>query len=196
MLFLFFFFLMIRRPPRSTLFPYTTALPICGDVQGSGNIEYSIPIVGPVTARLFFDGGTEGVVRRDGLRLDATGFSDLVSKFRNAGLTNRLPIARGSNFRLRGSTGIEFSVQLPIVQAPFRVYYAYNIHRLHESISAQQPFIDQSEINFLKDPSTFPDPTIYPLQIAPQLNFLANNPGRLNYFEPKTTFRFTVSRTF
>src|SRR5438874_10152414 len=23
------FFLMIRRPPRSTLFPYTTALPIC-----------------------------------------------------------------------------------------------------------------------------------------------------------------------
>src|SRR5687767_15282827 len=25
---LFFFFLMIRRPPRSTLFPYTTALPI------------------------------------------------------------------------------------------------------------------------------------------------------------------------
>src|SRR5471030_3355700 len=26
--FLFFFFLMIRRPPRSTLFPYTTLLPI------------------------------------------------------------------------------------------------------------------------------------------------------------------------
>src|SRR2546421_4343148 len=25
-----FFFLMIRRPPRSTLFPYTNALPICG----------------------------------------------------------------------------------------------------------------------------------------------------------------------
>src|SRR3712207_8489547 len=26
---LLFFFLMIRRPPRSTLFPYTTPLPIC-----------------------------------------------------------------------------------------------------------------------------------------------------------------------
>src|SRR3989440_13079002 len=26
---LFFFFLMIRRPPRSTLFPYNDALPIC-----------------------------------------------------------------------------------------------------------------------------------------------------------------------
>src|SRR6266568_5910707 len=27
MLFIFFFFLMIRRPPRSTLFPYTTLFP-------------------------------------------------------------------------------------------------------------------------------------------------------------------------
>src|SRR5256885_14316501 len=149
MLFLFFFFLMIRRPPRSTLFPYTTALPICGDVQGSGNIEYSIPIVGPVTARLFFDGGTDGIVRRDGLRLDPTGFADLVSKFPNAGLTNRLPIARGTNFRLRGSTGVEFSVQLPIVQAPFRLYYAYNVHRLREEIVANAPYIDPAQIQFL-----------------------------------------------
>ena len=29
--FVFFFFLMIRRPPRSTLFPYTDALPIFAD---------------------------------------------------------------------------------------------------------------------------------------------------------------------
>src|SRR6266536_3948371 len=28
--FLFFFFLMIRRPPRSTLFPYTTLFRSCG----------------------------------------------------------------------------------------------------------------------------------------------------------------------
>jgi hypothetical protein len=40
------------------------------------------------------------------------------------------------------------------------------------------------------------DPTIYSQQIAPQLANIMNNPGRLNYFEPKTTFRFTVSRTF
>src|SRR3712207_7417772 len=33
-----FFFLMIRRPPRSTLFPYTDALPICPvpEVAGRG----------------------------------------------------------------------------------------------------------------------------------------------------------------
>src|SRR3712207_9137173 len=31
---LFFFFLMIRRPPRSTLFPYTTLFRSCGRAEG------------------------------------------------------------------------------------------------------------------------------------------------------------------
>src|SRR5689334_24995482 len=34
--FLFFFFLMIRRPPRSTLFPYTTLFRSCGDGRSRG----------------------------------------------------------------------------------------------------------------------------------------------------------------
>src|SRR2546429_8267365 len=38
-----FFFLMIRRPPRSTLFPYTNALPICDAPVRPGPI-------GPVAA--------------------------------------------------------------------------------------------------------------------------------------------------
>src|SRR2546430_13892476 len=33
-LFLFFFFLMIRRPPRSTLFPYTTLFRSVGELSG------------------------------------------------------------------------------------------------------------------------------------------------------------------
>src|SRR2546422_9292073 len=36
LLFIFFFFLMIRRPPRSTLFPYTTLFRSRGDVRGGG----------------------------------------------------------------------------------------------------------------------------------------------------------------
>jgi outer membrane protein insertion porin family len=174
---------------------YSATLP-GGDLQSSGNVEYSIPIVGPVIARLFFDGGTDGILRRDALHLDPTGFSNLTTQFPGAGLTNRLPIQSGTNFRLRGSTGIEFSVQLPIVQAPFRVYYAYNVNRLHEQITAKSPFIDPNEVSFLKNAFNGIDPTIFPLQIEPQLNSLFNNPGRLLYFEPKTTFRFTVSRTF
>jgi len=87
-------------------------------------------------------------------------------------------------------------VQLPIIQAPFRIYYAYNVHRLHQELIAKQPFIEPSEKAFLRNAFNGIDPTIYPLQIKPQLDFIQNNPGRLNYFEPLTTFRFTVSRTF
>jgi len=181
---------------------YTATLP-GGDLQSSGNIEYRIPIVGPVHASLFFDGGTDGILNSGALHLNPQALDptqinppSLASQFPNANLTGKLPIASGTNFRLRGSTGIEFGVQLPIVQAPFRIYYAYNVNRLHSEIIAKQPFIEPNEINFLKNAFNGLDPTIYPQQIAPQLNFLLNNPGRLNYFEPKTTFRFTVGKTF
>ncbi|HKV63526.1 MAG TPA: outer membrane protein assembly factor BamA [Candidatus Acidoferrum sp.] len=182
---------------------YVATLP-GGDLQSFGNFEYRIPIVGStVTAGLFADVGTDGVVRHSALQLSSEGFQSLVGpggQFPNAvkldGLTQQLAIAPGTNFRLRASTGIEFVVQLPIIQAPFRIYYAYNVHRLHDQLVAKQPFIEPNEISSLKTQFNALDPTIYPLQIQPQLDFIQNNPGRLNYFEPKTTFRFTVSRTF
>src|SRR5438067_6926822 len=39
--FLFFFFLMIRRPPRSTLFPYTTLFRSCGVAWRSSTLAPS-----------------------------------------------------------------------------------------------------------------------------------------------------------
>src|SRR3989442_14618267 len=41
----FFFFLMIRRPPRSTLFPYTTLFrsPVVSVAEREGAIPYDIP---------------------------------------------------------------------------------------------------------------------------------------------------------
>jgi outer membrane protein insertion porin family len=174
---------------------YVATLP-GGDIQTAGNVEYRIPIVGPVTAALFFDGGTVGIARPSALQLDPTGFATLTQQFPGSNVKQQLTIAPNTNFRLRGSTGIEFVVQLPIVQAPFRVYYAYNVHRLYEQIVAPAPFIDPNEVKFLKNAFSTIDPAIFPLQIQPQLNAIINNPGRLDYFEPKTTFRFTVSRTF
>src|SRR5260370_11666366 len=53
---------------------YTATLP-GGDLQGFGNIEYRIPIVGPVQAALFFDGGTNGILNRSGLKLDPSALS-------------------------------------------------------------------------------------------------------------------------
>jgi len=190
---------------------YVATLP-GGDLQGFGNFEYRIPIVGStVTAGLFADAGTVGVLRRSALQLSTSGFQNLQSQFPSAvsqnGLTQQLGLAPGTNFRLRGSTGIEFVVQLPIIQAPFRIYYAYNVHRLHDQLIAKQPFLEPDELRSLcnnfgggsgcnatpMNPLSFSQ---YALEIAPELNFIQNNPGRLNYFEPKTTFRFTVSRTF
>ncbi|HET8924248.1 MAG TPA: outer membrane protein assembly factor BamA [Candidatus Acidoferrum sp.] len=170
---------------------YTITFP-GGDTQGYGNFEYRIPIVGPVTAAFFVDAGTNGILRKNALRLDPTGFSNLNTQFSGAGLKEQLSIAPGTNFRPRGSAGIEFVVQLPIIQAPFRIYYAYNVHRLHSQLVAPPDFINPSEKTFLKN--TYPD--IFGSQIKPTLDRLVLNPGSLNYFEPQRTFRFTVSRTF
>ncbi len=201
---------------------YVATLP-GGDLQGFGNLEYRIPIVGPVTAGFFADTGTDGILRHNALQLNPSGFQNLMLPgafpfatnspndpnplHRGDNLTQQLAIASGTNFRLRGSAGIEFVVQLPIVQAPFRIYYAYNVHRLHEQLVAKQPYINPAElvskcVDFGGGPGCYSDPmqplsfSQYAREIAPLLQNIQNNPGRLNYFEPKTTFRFTVSRTF
>ena len=192
---------------------YTISFP-GGDTQGYGNIGYRIPIIGNTfQTELFFDGGTNGIVRKGALRLDPTGFKNLtdpLNGFPDApNLTQQLSIARGTNFRLRGSTGIEFVVQLPIIQAPFRVYYAYNVHRLHSRVIAPNNFIEPSLICDRQHdglpacptgvqlgyyPANLPD--VFDNQMKPILQQLLLNPGSLNYFEPARTFRFTVSRTF
>lgn len=165
-----------------------------GDLQGVGNFEYRIPIVGPVSMALFVDAGTNGILKRDGLQLDPTGLDNLRSKFPNATIDSRLGLASGSNFRLRASTGIEFVVQLPIVNAPFRLYYALNPYRFHQTIVAPGGAFNADDPNLLALQSRLPG--VFQDRVAPLLdNFLLTS-GRLNFFEPKRTIRFTVSRTF
>jgi outer membrane protein insertion porin family len=182
----------LQRAFRVPILTYTATLP-GGDIQTSGNIEYRIPIVGPVTASLFVDGGTDGIVRQSALKLNPSGLTNLQQQFPGSNVSGQLSIAGGTNFRLRGSTGIEFGVQLPIVQAPFRIYYAYNLNRLHSEILSPPDYINPSELALLK--GTLP-PEVYNTQVLPLLQEFSLNPGRLNYFEPKTTFRFTVGKTF
>jgi outer membrane protein insertion porin family len=170
---------------------YTATLP-GGDYQTSGNIEYRIPIAGPVTMSLFGDVGTDGILKTSALHLDPTGIAEIASTFPQAPQTKTLGIYPGTNFRIRDSVGLEFGVNLPIVQAPFRIYYAYNLNRLYSQIAAPDPYTNP--VTRAAWENTL-GPQIWNGQIVPQLNFL-NNPGRLNYFEPKTTFRFTVGKTF
>jgi len=51
------------------------------------------------------------------------------------------------------------------VQAPFRIYYAYNVHRLSEELVAQNPFFNQTDINNLKLTLQSVDPTLFPFVV-------------------------------
>jgi outer membrane protein insertion porin family len=87
-------------------------------------------------------------------------------------------IAAGTQ-KMRISTGIEFQVVLPIVQAPFRVYWAYNPYVLQQYL---QPPIAM-------DRSLFPNQTTF-------VNAVQTYSPAYPYYEKKSTFRFTIGRTF
>jgi outer membrane protein insertion porin family len=162
-----------------------------GDTQGVANAEYRIPIAGPVTIAAFTDVGTTGVLKRNQLTLDPTNFSSLATQFPGSSLSNSLPLAAGSNFRLRASAGVELVVNLPVLNAPFRIFWSYNFRRL-----AQQIVAPTSVFNIPASVKQGLPFDAYQSQILPQINNDLANSGRINYFEPLRTFRFTVSRTF
>ncbi|MBI4483594.1 MAG: outer membrane protein assembly factor BamA [Acidobacteria bacterium] len=83
-----------------------------GDALVVVNTEYRIPIVGPLTLAPFFDVGTTGVVSQSQLGnfLGAT-------KIRFLGNTD---------FVWRASTGLELQFLLPVINAPFRLIFAFN----------------------------------------------------------------------
>jgi len=170
-----------------------------GDMEGVGNFEYRIPIAGPVSVTLFADAGTTGIVDKSALRLDPTGVANINSQFPLVNQQSQLQIAPGTNFHPRASTGIEFNINLPIVQAPFRLYWAYNPVRFHQTIVAPFDSINMTNLYLQCRVLGLTDPlkpnSCDPIILTPLSPYLVN-PGRLDYFEPRSTFRFTVSRTF
>ena len=176
-----------------------------GDTQGVMNLEYRIPIAGPVAMSLFNDIGTVGTLRKGGLLLDNTGIQNINQQFPLANQQAQLQMAPGTNFKLRDSAGIEFIVNLPIVQAPFRIYYSYNPLRIHQTLYAPNAQVNgqnlalQCKASGLTNPLYPFDPNSWQTSCSPAVVTAVAPifaPSGLNYFEPKTTFRFTVSRTF
>ncbi len=149
-----------------------------GDTQGILNFEYRIPIFGPVTMALFFDAGINRIMYRDQLRLNQDRIDQLNSLFPQAAFNNKVQIASGTQ-NIRMSTGIEFQVLLPIVQAPFRIYYALNPSRVYENI--QTPVA--------ADRSYFPNAATY-------ANAIGTYGLSYPFHEKRGTFRFTIGRTF
>jgi outer membrane protein insertion porin family len=177
---------------------YTITFP-GADLQSVANFEYRIPIAGPVSMTLFTDVGTDGIVNKDALKLNSSGVENINQQFPLVNQGQQLQIASGTNFKIRDSTGIEFNINIPIVQAPFRIYWAYNPLRVHETIIAPFDNINLKNLYGTCQAMGLTDP-LHPNQCDPsvlyQIQPVLQNPGRLNYFEPRSTFRFTVSRTF
>ena len=149
-----------------------------GDTVGVGNVEYRIPIFGPVTLAIFGDAGVDKLSRGSQLQLNADRISQLDGLFPEASFSNRAVVAAGTQIP-RISTGLEIQVLMPVVNAPFRVYWAYNPMRVDRNL--QPPIV--------ADRSYFPNAATFS-------NALAQFGQSVPFFEQASTFRFTIGRTF
>jgi outer membrane protein insertion porin family len=185
---------------RSVTVPVSRIVVPGADTNLIGNVEYRVPIVGPVTMAAFFDVGLNFIARESQLRLtdrqfdtlnatpfgcpNISGFPDFTcSGTQTLSFDRTIRPADGTNYVPRASTGLELQVILPVLNAPFRIYYAYN------------PFLLDTRIpspgRITRD--MFPDGTLG------DFNFQRATQGfspdyRLK--EPRKTFRFTVATTF
>ncbi|HLJ47035.1 MAG TPA: outer membrane protein assembly factor BamA [Bryobacteraceae bacterium] len=149
-----------------------------GDTNIVTNFEYRIPIVGPVTLAAFVDAGVDKLSLASQLKLNPGRIDQLNAEFPQAGFTGKAYIAPGTQ-KMRMSTGLEIQVLMPVVNAPFRVYWAYNPSVVREYL---QPPI-------AVDRSVFPNAATYNSAVAQ-----FGQP--LPFFEKRSMFRFTIGRTF
>jgi len=150
-----------------------------GDSHAVFNFEYRIPIVGPISLVPFFDAGVNRILYKNQLTVNPGQVASLNSQFPEADFSaGYVPIAPGTQ-KIRMSTGLEIDVILPVVNAPFRIYYAYNPTTVREYLQPPVVF----------DPSTFPN-------AATLQNAIGSYGTAYPLFEQRGSFRFTIGRTF
>ncbi len=203
-----------RDPTNSTLGNLQIPLPVYrlvtvgGDTSLTSNVEYRIPIASMVTFAFFTDFNLTFDALRSQLRESVLGAAQIRSglygctSFVNGSCVGGQPVtfpsnllrtAPGTNLVPRMSNGIELQVTLPIVNAPFRLFYAYNPLRLYESLPQQFIPSQNGQTQAQTFRSFFPSTGagLYSYQLAQQL-YGANYILR----EPRKTIRLSVSTTF
>ena len=171
-----------------------------GDLSVWGNLEYRITIAGPVAIAPFLDAGMDSIVRPSQLQIASQQYEQVIStpfgcaqldagynclggKLLNPPPSQYLQVLSATNWRPRASTGIELQMFLPVVNAPFRIYWAYNPLRLDQQVLPPIP-IQRS---------------MFPAGAAGDYTYhLAVNTYSPQFLlrEPRKTFRFTVATTF
>ena len=149
-----------------------------GDTQGIANFEYRIKIFGPLVLAIFGDAGVNRVTFRDQLKLNPDRIATLNGQFPTAGFENSSILVPGSQ-KIRTSTGLELQIMMPVVNAPFRLYWAYN----------------PTVLNTTFQPPVAIDPTMFPNR-ATFVNAAQTFAHSAAYPEKRSMFRFTISRTF
>jgi outer membrane protein insertion porin family len=187
--------------------PVYRMVSIGGDTQLTANLEYRIPIVNQVTFAFFTDFGMNMDLKQDQLRQSTAGQS-LISGAQygcptiingacfggsSVQFPNPLSIVPGTNYQPRMSNGAELQVILPIVNAPFRIFYAYNSLRLYEDIPQKLAVPNSGPDNVNTFKGYFPNSGAGQFSYQQALQFYG-----ADYIlrEPRKTFRLTVSTTF
>jgi outer membrane protein insertion porin family len=187
--------------------PIYRMVSIGGDTQLITNLEYRIPIVSQVTFAFFTDFGMTFDAQRGQLRQSTAGQSlisgaqygcpTLVNGACFGGSSVKFPdllaIVPGTNFVPRMSNGAELQVILPIINAPFRIFYAYNSLRLFEDIPQKLAVPNSGPDNVNTFKGYFPTSGAGQFSYQQALQFYG-----ADYIlrEPRKTFRLTVSTTF
>jgi outer membrane protein insertion porin family len=171
-----------------------------GDLSVIANAEYRITIAGPVAIAPFVDMGIDPILRRSQLQIANQQYDGVISTYfgcpeLDAGYncvggnrltpppSNQLQVLGATNWRPRMSTGLELQMFLPVVNAPFRIYWAYNPLRLDNQANPPIPITR----------------AMFPAGAAGDYTYhLAVNTYAPSFLlrEPRKTFRFTVATTF
>jgi outer membrane protein insertion porin family len=171
---------------------------IGGDVNFVANMQYTIPIYARTVAFVLFnDFGMNMATNVSQLRQSPEGAATLDAplygcpNYSNGACQGGVPIKfsrtinpiDGTNYVPRDSIGAELDVMAPIINAPFRLYYAFNPLRLEKNFD-QENLITRS---------------MFPAGGAGDYTFSQAEQvygPLLQLREPRKTFRLTVSTTF
>jgi outer membrane protein insertion porin family len=169
-----------------------------GDLSLITNLEYRITIASSVTLAPFLDFGVDPILRKSQLRINSGQLEALNNTLfgcpgvdvalncigqHSEQFTQILEPVSSTNWTPRMSTGLELQVLLPVLNAPFRIYYAFNPMRLDTTA--------QSPVPITRD--------MFPLGAAGDFTHalaVASFAPKFDLKEPRRTFRFTVGTTF
>ncbi len=186
---------------------------IGGDSDLTTNVEYRIPVVGPFTFSFFDDFGLDAAVNHGQLKQSPEGFASLTAPlygcpvYNNGSCQGGIPGSQvgfrpnirpveGTNVVPRMSLGAELSVLMPIINAPFRLYYAYNPLRLYERPFCNDVVLGQKQYSCAAELITR---SMFPPGGAGDYTYqeaIQSYGAQYVFREPRKTFRLTVSTTF